>query len=386
MESTKSRTDFVIIDDFKFILLGKKLMDERRGIWHVFISSENIITKEVINFWVYPSTSELGLWRLLANIFETFNYKGHNVPASIRSDRPPGDYLYYDYVQQTFIHIILQIFINQNINDLNILKYPKNALVPHKPHKPERKLTLEYNQKIFDVIDDPSRQIQLSPFILLQQIMECGEIETITPRKRRPNVVIKEFAKKLKKEYELLYDYVEVVAPYNKKFQDRINITGDIIKFPLINIKDGSIVILYACVIKMTPIPTDQIFRKSASNISRICDKDLHIMPFFLTTEDSKVNCFGVYTKYIPCGAFICKLFDYSNGYHCSRGHFQCTPEEYESNHCSTEYSYVGDRFDNIFPFNEWLEKNKLVYRYSRKSGVKSAVVKTKRNRRFNSL
>jgi len=372
----------IVIDDFKFILVGKKSMNSDNTLWHVFISSENINTKEVTNFWVYPSTSELGLWRLLANILENFNYKGQHVSKSVRKDRPPGDYFYYDYVQQTFIHIDLQAFINQNIDDLTILKYPKDALVPHKPYKRERGLTLEYNEKIFEVIDDPCRQIQLTPFILLQQIMECGEIETITPRKRRPDVVIKEFAQKLKKEYELLYDFVEIIAPYNKIFQDRIDITGNIMKFPLINIKNGSIVILYACVVKMTPISCKGRFRNSATNIPRICEKNLHIMPFFLTTKDSRVNCFGLYTKYIPCGAFICKLFDYSDGYHASRGNKQCTPEEYESNHCSTVYSYVGDRFDDIFPFNEWIKKTGL-YKYSRKSGVKSASHKRKKSKRI---
>jgi len=378
----------IIIDNFKFVLLGKNEIDTTNSRWYVFISSENQTTKELVNFWVYPSTSELGLWRLLAKT-NNFYYKGAHIPAIERETRPPGDYFYYDYVQQTCIYIELQSFINSHFDDLKNLKYPKTSFVPNRPYDPHdsvRRLTLEQNDRVFEIIDDPSRQIQLYPFILLQQIMECGEIETITPRKRRPDVVIKEFAKKLKQEYELLYDYVEIVAPYDKVFQERITIRGDIMKFPLQNIKDGSIVILYACIVKMTQIPTNRRFRNSTSNIARICEKDLHIMPFFLTTEDSTVNCFGVYTKYIPCGAFICKLFDYSNGYHASRGYKQCTQDEFDNNHCSTDYSYLGDRFDNIFPFNEWIKKSNL-QPYSRKSGVKSASpIKTKRRSRAHSF
>ena len=273
----------IIIDNFKFVLLGKNEIDTTNSRWYVFISSENQTTKELVNFWVYPSTSELGLWRLLAKT-NNFYYKGAHIPAIERETRPPGDYFYYDYVQQTCIYIELQSFINSHFDDLKKLRYPITSFVPNRPYDPHdsvRRLTLEQNNRVFEIIDDPSRQIQLYPFILLQQIMECGEIETITPRKRRPDVVIKEFAKKLKQEYELLYDYVEIVAPYDKVFQERITIRGDIMKFPLQNIKDGSIVMLYACIVKMTQIPTNRRFRNSTSNIARICEKDLHIMPFF---------------------------------------------------------------------------------------------------------
>jgi hypothetical protein len=233
----------------------------------------------------------------------------------------------------------------------------------------------EYNRmsEIFDVIDDRSRQIHLSPFILLQQIIECGEIQTITPRKRTPDVVIKEFSNQLKLEYDFIYEGVEIIAPYDKVFQGIININGNIIRFPLRSKSDGSIVSLYACVVKMCEIPGSKTFQNSVKNISRICGKDMHIMPFFLTTEDSSINCYGTYTKYIPCGAFICKLFDYSNGYHRDGGYIQCTLDEYTNNHCTSTYSYIGDRYDNIFPFNQWIKKTKTLMRaWTRKSGVHS--------------
>jgi hypothetical protein len=149
-------------------------------------------------------------------------------------------------------------------------------------------------------------------------------------------------------------------------------------RFPLKNKRNGEIVMLYACVVKMREIQTLSAFRNSRENITRICGKDLHIMPFFLTTADSSINCFGTYTKYIPCGAFICKLFDYSDGYHKLSGYKQCTPTEFARNHCTSTYSYIGDRYDNIFPFNEWIDKTNYILNkpWSRKLGVRSATSK----------
>jgi hypothetical protein len=186
--------------------------------------------------------------------------------------------------------------------------------------------------------------------------------------------VIKEFSQKLKLEYDLLYEHVEIVAPYDKVFQNMININGNIMRFPLRNKRNGKTVILYACIVKMTELPASATFRNSRENVARICGKDIHIMPFFLTTEDSSINCFGTYNKYIPCGAFICKLFDYSDGYH-KFGFKQCTSEEFSRNHCTPTYSYIGDRYDNIFPFNEWIDKTNYILNkpFSRKTGVRSA-------------
>ena len=355
----------IIIDDYEFTLLGKA--EERY--WHVYIRSTNIHNKSDVNrFWVYPSNSELGLWRLSA-MWEDIKYKGNYVEPLERQTRGEGDFFYYDYVQQTCISIELQIFINKHFDTLKKFSLPTLSLImPSKPYNPGNTVTLAENEKMFNVIDDRDRQIHLSPFIILQKIIECGEIETITPRKRTPSEAIKEFSDKLREDYSLLFERVKVIAPYDKTFQNAIKITGNIIKFPLRNKSNGEIVILYACIVKLEGLPTAVSFQRSQENIERITSKELHIMPFFLTTADSSINCFGLYNKYIPCGAFICKLFDYSDGFHGS-GYKQCTLEEYERNHCTSTYSYIGDRYDNLYPFNEWIEKSN---KWVRKSGVRS--------------
>jgi len=367
---------FITIDNYKFTLIGK--LNERHY-WYVYIFSEHIADPtDKTNFWVYPSNSELGLWRLSATS-ENIKYKGQFVSAFERRTRDPTvQYFYYDYVQQTCIYIELQVFINQHFGNLKTVAAPLSLMTPNKPHDPKSRISFADNEKIFNLIDNHDRQIQLSPFILLQQIIECGEVETVTPRRRPPDVVIKEFSQQLEIEYDLLYENIEIIAPYNKVFQDMIDINGNIMRFPLKNKRTNEIVMLYACVVKMTEIQTVSAFRNSRENITRICGKDLHIMPFFLTTADSSINCFGTYTKYIPCGAFICKLFDYSDGYHKLSGYKQCTPTEFARNHCTSTYSYIGDRYDNIFPFNEWIDKTNYILNkpWSRKLGVRSATSK----------
>ena len=79
--------------------------------------------------------------------------------------------------------------------------------------------------------------------------------------------------------------------------------------------------------------------------VKNICMIKQHYMPFFLTNHLTKCNKLGLYTKYIPCGAYICKLFDYTNK--------QCTASEIQFGKCGWSYSYIGTRYMNIFPFDE---------------------------------
>ena len=74
-------------------------------------------------------------------------------------------------------------------------------------------------------------------------------------------------------------------------------------------------------------------------------------MPILLTNNFS-INELGLYTKYILAGAYICKLFDYWGNYN------QCTPDEIQNGNVNSEYAYIGNRYDNLFPYN----KLKLYY------------------------
>jgi hypothetical protein len=95
---------------------------------------------------------------------------------------------------------------------------------------------------------------------------------------------------------------------------------------------------------------SSQIMQEYNKTISTICGKRVHILPFFLTIPDVNVNVYGLYTKYIPCGAYICKMFDYY-----ADPYDQCTLEEINDGKCTADYSYIGGRYDNIFPLKQVL-------------------------------
>ena len=77
-------------------------------------------------------------------------------------------------------------------------------------------------------------------------------------------------------------------------------------------------------------------------NIQNICERDNHIMPFLLIHVGILINNLGLYSKYILAGAYICKLFDYA---------VQCSINENIRHQCTINYTYIGDRYNNMFPF-----------------------------------
>ena len=69
-------------------------------------------------------------------------------------------------------------------------------------------------------------------------------------------------------------------------------------------------------------------------------------MPIFLTIPNNSCNKAGLYTKYIPSGNFICKLFEYEQ---------QILAEE-RNYFIGKSYYYIGDRYINIFPYKNIIE------------------------------
>jgi hypothetical protein len=64
-------------------------------------------------------------------------------------------------------------------------------------------------------------------------------------------------------------------------------------------------------------------------------------LPLFLTLDD-KITEFGTFNTYILAGNYICKLFDYTQ---------QCSKDS-STYKCFGVYSLIGERYNNIFPFN----------------------------------
>ena len=375
----------IVIDGITFILKGQW---ETESYTQVNIDSirETEHGPELLNFWVYPSNSELGLWRL--DVIENgYKYKGYSKgPKKIPSLResmskksiPPTGITYYDYVQQTFIHLRLQVFINEMLHriptfDFNGRVRPvqkaayKNSIafaekfLYHTERNPESFTDPEMEQKIVACVDDKDRQVNDTPFVTLQQTMECGEFASRTPRRRDPTRIIKEFSNDLQRTFRISSG-VHFISDYTKKFSNIIDIQGGIYMVELERIPDPeyttyvypvNAVQLYFLKVRLSPISGVEFSTKIKNNVERFCSKDFHIIPFLLTTNTSTINEFGVYTQYIPCGAYVCKMFDYSSGYINPAGYTQCTREEFDNGQCNDTYSYVGDRYNDIYPFNE---------------------------------
>ena len=304
---------YIIINGIKFTLLEKISIDNI-----VVISSE--INGHTIQFKVYPSTSELGLWRLCLNTKNSGRYKYK------------GNYgLKFDYIQTTLIHLDLQRFINDNLHKLSLRKI--FVIAPCN----------EKNDIIKEIIDDQSRIIWNQPPFNKYYDKQCGLITNPT--------IVKDFSEEFKQEYNIDLNSITIIIPnYSNIFEEIFHITGDIFsiqlnrKIPNIDYNETNSVILYYFKSKINKLQTNEY----EEQINNICGLDTHIMPFLLTPLDTRCNVLGLYTKYISTGAFICKLFDYS-----SDTTKQCTDEENAWGKCSRKYSYIGLRYQNIFPFNE---------------------------------
>jgi len=308
----KNEKPYIIINGIKFTLLEKLNIDNI-----VVISSE--LNSRTIQFKVYPSTSELGLWRLCLNTTSNnYKYKGDNKSK-------------FDYIQTTLIHLDLQRFINDNLHKLSLKKI--YVIVPCN----------EKNVVIKQIIDDQSRIIWNHPPFNKYYDKQCGLIT-------QSNIVT-EFSEEFKEEYNIdLSSKTLVISNYSNIFENIFQITGDIFsiqlnrKTPNIEYNETNSVILYYFKSKIYKLQTNEY----SEQINNICSLDTHIMPFLLTPIDTQCNVLGLYTKYISTGAFICKLFDYS-----SDNTKQCTDEENAWGKCSKKYSYIGLRYQNIFPFDE---------------------------------
>jgi len=357
----------ITIDDFTFSLLSKY---QARYLL-VQINSYNHKTRTSKIFWVYPSKSEVGLWRCMIQVGTQDPYIGNRQIYKGKNDKPFSEFTednYYDYIQQTFIHLTLQQFLNEHVGDLPEFDISKNDFLKTESDPRRNDIfmacymyqaeddprfkqfqkfrNIETQNEVIATVDDYRRQIKEPPFIRLQQSIECGEKVSTTPRMRTPTQAIKEFSRELKKIYN--YDEDTSVFTYNNIFSEILEITGEVRCTRLSKKRptygQANIILLYYLKSYIHPIgEPPEIYKR---NIERIASKEEHYMPFLLTTPSASINEFGMYTHYIPCGAFICKLFDYSTSVND-----QCTREEVETGKCTGTYSYIGSRYDRIFPF-----------------------------------
>ena len=382
------------IDNIQFTLICKLLFGERYT--QVGILGHDGTTYSF--FWVYPSKSELGLWRLAGRYQEAWD--------KLTDER--GKYKNYhlgDYVQTTLVHLDLQKFINEHIENIEIVTSDVSPEINEKvnrfiPQRDKSKLITPYydnmlflgafdqrtrntNSHLFDplyrAIHDPNNLRYPFPFVFMSLVkpeiwsrrydFQCGHPVDLDRLNR--------FSEILSEIYDV--SFVDDGVDYTNSFENIINVTGKIYKVVLtqkseinpayltFDINDYEMdeskpekilkvnpqtdilpsVILYFMKVSMVCSNIESV-KYSPFTIKRICKKEKHFMPIFLTIPEAKVNLFGIYDKYINAGNYICKLFDYKKQCQSSEHKYQCTPGSDDS----VGYVYVGTRYDNLFPYN----------------------------------
>jgi hypothetical protein len=308
------------------------------------------VGKHPFSFWVYRSNSELGFWRLCVTKSSSLQsllwYKGTN-----------------DYVQATFIHLKLQHFINENIQYVPKIQLDNDEKLSDCICYINTQYCSSSNIIAIEHINNPERMISEEPFSIIQSLDDetknkdpvgCGRIPKGFTNEN-VQTILHGFSEHLENEYKI--ERVYKVCSFSFNFEKLIESAGDIYCIRLkrkIILKDSqtNTVLIYFLKTKLVVDPS-LIANPSKSlftrNITRICSKDYHVFPFFITNADATITKMGLYSKYIPSGLFICKLFDYYN-------YSQCTIEEIMYEKCTQHYSYIGKRYDDLFPLKEAVE------------------------------
>jgi hypothetical protein len=307
----------IIIGSYLFTLISYDFNDiEGRG--SVKIKSNSIIVDISIEeiFFVYKSKSELGFWRLC-------HYTNYHLLK--------GN---YDYVQQTFIHLELQNFIDSNIYRIPYDNH-NGCFYNNKKNYEKIQTFVNNNKRIlnlnFNYPENMKKIWGLSkiPDIKLKECTEVPDINTI---------------RYISKYLDDNYDVITINKKYNfNKFY-----------FLERNIKLETVGNIYECILKNKNEINDNNYYngdiylyylnydikiKNTSSISTLINKKNKFIPIIaIDTNYNKITKFGLYYNYIILYQYICKTLQYN---------IICKYSElYPS--CSDDYCYIGDIYDNL--------------------------------------
>jgi hypothetical protein len=390
------------IDNIQFQMIGKI---QSKNYLFVGVLGYSIMPlyglKPYSFFWVYPSKSELGMWRLAGS--RMFGGGFSKLDEYISSKQYPN-YFYSigDYVQSTLIHLDLQKFLSDNLDNplvtslsetdaTDILTFINNNPNKTYPNINESNLEIPYENNVnlrgatlspplIEKRGDQHLELNQSlravhnvsnikypfPFVFMSGVhdeekgFQCGQY----PGPERLNT----FSKILSEVYNI--QSVDMVSNKLNTFEEIIDVKGKIFrvlltrkdninpKFLMLDmhefrsVSDKMIpinpetdilpaVVLYYMEVSMncSALPSNVHIGK----INRICNKEKHYMPILLTVPEERINIFGVYNKYINSGQYICKLFDYTK---------QCSFNEASNDVCTNTYTYIGSRYEKLFPYN----------------------------------
>ena len=336
----------ITVGDFTFRLI-KKIFITRWDRTFAHIESKPRGQAEyTTEFACYMSNSEVGIWRLC--VFN--NPEVHCKTSSSEISFYKGE----DYIQGTLICMELQQLINTTsitsfhakckkdspqefINDFSWLfsqstEVNKEYIGSHDRYLIIPGLHTEDENPTSETIEE-ARQM---PFDLTY-----GTIHT-------EDEISQEITRISGKLFNLYSKGEEVVhARHNNSFEEVLNISGNICSITLTSKKDSSMLTLYYLKATIKMLDDAYIMPKYKKTVAKISAISFHIsiMPIALIPQTYAVDKFGLYTTFVPMGFYIFKLFEYSS---------QLSEDENKKYQVTRDFTYIGDRSMNIFPFETY--------------------------------
>jgi hypothetical protein len=243
-----------------------------------------------------------------------------------------------DYIQQTFLHLDLQKYINANYEKLEQVddEYKKYS-DPHYPVLPEEyndhpfipeinatqftafeKAQDLYHKSVIEAIDDPARIVEIEPFYsyMRQEANGCGVRSSVRDSNLAALSEEIRFMHGVNGKPELVYkDYEHSDSEH-------------VLRSNIYRVNLGEHVHFYFMIFSFDSIGAFNVHKKN------------QFAPVFMTTNTHIVDC-GIYANYVPAGNFICKIMDYD---------WQCLESDVQ---CTEAYAYIGDMYQGLYPFTD---------------------------------
>jgi hypothetical protein len=296
----------------------------------VKIRSVNLDTKVEELFWVYLSFSELGVWRFAC----------YDRPNSVSYDKGK------EYVQATCINMDLQKHIHLCYDRLDEIVSPHEDII----NTPSRKqpgfesiidqninLSQKYISKYSFIIHDSNREKYI--FDKKNIPIKCGSTRSVTEE----NVIhqIQSTSSYLEDNYVIL-SYEEIFR-YNFVFRGVINSENIVMKVTLKNKNtDETIILFYKKMFfsklnsQIAPSGGTAMYDRNIDLITK--DGNEHFVVILVIPGTSRCLNNSLYSEYIHLGIYVCKPFEYTRTINL------------QTKQCTKDYSYVGYRYENIFP------------------------------------
>jgi hypothetical protein len=318
----------ITIDDYEFELITyDPLILYGRGLLKV--KSKNISTKEELFFYCYRTISGVGIWRLACSFYV-------DVKAGTIGRLEKGD----DYMVSNTIDLRLQKFI-----------YEKLSKIPQVPITVTEELraqlsdweirTLLYQQ------EERNMHIQIIEPELFKSLPDwkCG---TALYGETSVAVILSKASELLEANYEIdgepqyLFNYTNKLDLGLSGWEDDGKNRIMFITFNAYSIKlkrkDGSGKNLNFHYMNYS-LAGDREYTHKGSLVYDFIVKDF-FAPLCFTLDDTKINKYGLYDKFVSVSYYVCKIFEYKD---------QFADQSYS---IDTEYSYIGHIYRNLFPYN----------------------------------